>query len=31
LRIAICSVPEAQMLAMCERISEAVREIKSGR
>jgi aspartate/methionine/tyrosine aminotransferase len=31
LRIAICSVPEAKMLAMCERISEAVQEIRSSR
>jgi len=31
LRIAICSVPEAKMLALCERISEVVGEIKSGR
>jgi aromatic-amino-acid transaminase len=30
LRVAICSVPEAKMLAMCERISEVVREIRSG-
>jgi aromatic-amino-acid transaminase len=27
LRIAICSVPEAKMLAMCERIHEVVREV----
>jgi aromatic-amino-acid transaminase len=27
LRIAICSVPEGKMLAMCERIGEAVQEI----
>jgi aromatic-amino-acid transaminase len=31
LRIAICSVPEDKMLAMCERISEVVREITGGR
>jgi aspartate/methionine/tyrosine aminotransferase len=31
LRIAICSVPEAKMLAMCERVSEAVREIDASR
>jgi aspartate/tyrosine/aromatic aminotransferase len=27
LRIAICSVPEAKMLAMCERIREVMREV----
>jgi hypothetical protein len=27
LRIAICSVPEGKMLAMCERISEVVEAI----
>jgi aromatic-amino-acid transaminase len=31
LRIAICSVPEAKMLAMCERIGEVVQEITSSR
>jgi aromatic-amino-acid transaminase len=31
LRIAICSVPEAKMLAMCERINEAVRETTGSR
>ena len=31
LRIAICSVPEARMLAMCERIGEVVQEITSSR
>jgi DNA-binding transcriptional MocR family regulator len=31
LRIAICSVPEAKMLAMCERISEVMQEIMSDR
>ena len=27
LRVAICSVPEAKMLAMCERIHEVVRDV----
>jgi len=27
LRVAICSVPEGKMLAMCERIGEVVQEI----
>ncbi|HSF32033.1 MAG TPA: pyridoxal phosphate-dependent aminotransferase [Candidatus Tectomicrobia bacterium] len=31
LRVAICSVPEGMMLAMCERISEAVQEIAESR
>jgi aromatic-amino-acid transaminase len=31
LRVAVCSVPEAKMLAMCERISEVVQEMTSGR
>ncbi len=31
LRIAICSVPEAKMLAMCERISEVVQDIRNSR
>jgi aromatic-amino-acid transaminase len=29
LRIAICSVPEAKMLAMCERIHEVVRDVSA--
>jgi hypothetical protein len=31
LRVAICSVPEARMLAMCQRIAEALREGSEGR
>ncbi|MBI3325224.1 MAG: pyridoxal phosphate-dependent aminotransferase [Nitrospinae bacterium] len=31
LRIAVCSVPEAKMLPMCQRIREAVREVAGGR
>lgn len=31
LRIAICSVPETKMLAMCQCISEAVRKVTGGR
>jgi aromatic-amino-acid transaminase len=31
LRIAICSVPEAKMLAMCERISEVVWDMRGSR
>jgi aromatic-amino-acid transaminase len=31
LRIAVCSVPEAKMLTLCQRIAEAVREVSGSR
>jgi len=31
LRVAICSVPEAKMQALCERVSEVVQELAAGR